>query len=876
MKKIFKIISSAILVSGAFLYLGIVFILPMVLNCHTTINKLQSLIQNKTGIETNITGLNLKISPRLKAFLNINSIEAKNNNVTVIDIKNLSLNCKLLQKHLTYISADNVFIDGNTLKQLKKDEKKKNNNKKFELKNLPEIYIKNITFKSDDVSIFAKDINSKNNIIQLNADIKTRFLNEIVKLGYSGALQLLDDRFQANQFGVQIGNSNLYIDGYFVDKEDFIFNVNGEKLPVSEIMPMLLHFQKSKDPSKKFIENFKNFKGTINLNLKVDKSGIWGKGIANNLSGNAVWFNIPIFFKEAVFNFNGQKIDSVAEGILGKEKVIHTLNITDLTTPNREVIGTMKTTLTKKFDYVPNLTVLNSVNFCLVYKVKDKKPDVYYDLDIPVNSDLIYNSFYLGLRDYKRKLHANTLKIDNDLYLKEYKYTYSNSKKENIVILGDGLFQKHVDKLNPDKFIPQYVTVHTNGYAPISVTGSFGEKVSGGQFKGDLKYDFKNNQVLGTFDIVKAKHQEFNIENAHITSKNGVFNVTSNGLFKGEKYSAELSTKNNIYGETLVYNMKLFLDKLIFETSPDSDNKNDDANKKKEETDKKNQEPNNENISKKIQEAKITVNNWEIVINEIKRDKFILKNVNLLGSMKNDIFNFKMKELNFADGTVKAHGMYDFAKDKSKMTFEAKDINSNKAAEMTVNLKDQIEGIANVNVELDAKDMFRLLDAHCIFEVNEGFMPGLADKEFSIKNSKYKFSEITNVDLKQKELMKDDIKGTFDVHNTEINNINITTWHELSAVYIEGNYEMEKQYADLQLFWHYSKEAPKGARIFGIPFSLILKVVFRPEHTREMYQDKLSKIPEINADEKNSNYYRVFIKGDINNKKTNFILKEIK
>ena len=42
------------------------------------------------------------------------------------------------------------------------------------------------------------------------------------------------------------------------------------------------------------------------------------------------------------------------------------------------------------------LTVLNFVNFGLVYKVKDKKPDVYYDLDIPVNSDLIYNSFYLG------------------------------------------------------------------------------------------------------------------------------------------------------------------------------------------------------------------------------------------------------------------------------------------------------------------------------------------------------------------------------------------------------------------------------------------------------------------------------------------------
>ena len=34
------------------------------------------------------------------------------------------------------------------------------------------------------------------------------------------------------------------------------------------------------------------------------------------------------------------------------------------------------------------------------YKLKNKKPDVYYHIDIPAKSDLIYNSFYLGLRDY--------------------------------------------------------------------------------------------------------------------------------------------------------------------------------------------------------------------------------------------------------------------------------------------------------------------------------------------------------------------------------------------------------------------------------------------------------------------------------------------
>ena len=82
--------------------------------------------------------------------------------------------------------------------------------------------------------------------------------------------------------------------------------------------------------------------------------------------------------------------------------------------------------------------------------------------------------------------------------------------------------------------------------------------------------------------------------------------------------------------------------------------------------------------------------------------------------------------------------------------------------------------------------------------------------------------------------------------------------------------------ADLQLFWKYSKEAPKGVRFFGIPFSLILKVVFRPEHSKEIYQSELLKVPEINADEKNTSYYRIQLNGDINNNNIDLKLKEIK
>lgn len=863
MKKIFKIIFGFSLLLLIGLYLGIVCFLPSVINSKITINKLQSLIQKKTGTETTVSGLNLKISPKFNITLNLDSIDAKNNNISVADIKNLTLKYELLQKHMTLVSADNIFIDGNYLKGINRRSKHRNRGKS-ELNKIPEVHIQKFVFKSDKININAENLNTDDGFIKLKAAINAPILKETLKLGNSGSFQITENKLKANKFEISLGNSHLFLDGILVDKnKSGNLRINGEKLPVSEIMPILLHLQKSQDSSKKFIENFKNFRGTVDVKLELNNDGIWGTCIAYNLGANAVWFDIPLFFKEAVFNFKGQTVDSAAEGTLGNEKVSHTLNITDLLNPQKKlVIGEMNTTLTPKFNFVPNLTVLNSVHVNLVYKIKERKPDVYYNIDIPPKSDLIYNSFYLGLRDYKRKIYGNTFKDNNDLYLKEYKYSYSDSGKENVILSGDGLFIKNIDKNDPDKFIPQYLTIRTTGYAPTSVIGAFGEKIRGGEFKGDLKYDFKNNQVLGTFDIIHARHKAFHIDQARVVSQNGIFNVTSDGFFKGEKYSAELKLKNNIYGETLIYDMKMFLDKLVFETT--------------QQTHKKNKKINPNEITKKVKDIAMTINNWEIAINEIKRDKFVLKNVKLLGNMKNNIFDFKMQELNFADGTVNAKGVYNFAKNTSKMTFEANNINSNKVAEMTLNLKDQIEGIASAKVNLDAKDMFRFLDANCSFEVKEGFLPKLGDAEFAIKNSKYKLSQITNIDLTQKDLMKDDIKGTFDVNNTQLKNINITTWHELSAMYLEGNYEMEKQLADLQLFWHYSKEAPKGIKIFGIPLSLILKVAFRPEHSKELYETKLQQIPKINSDEKNSNYYRIQLKGDINNNKTDLVLKEIR
>ena len=45
---------------------------------------------------------------------------------------------------------------------------------------------------------------------------------------------------------------------------------------------------------------------------------------------------------------------------------------------------------------------------------------------------------------------------------------------------------------------------------------------------------------------------------------------------------------------------------------------------------------------------------------------------------------------------------------------------------------------------------------------------------------------------------------------------------------------------------------------------------------KALYEQQLQQIPKIKADNKNSSYYRIHLKGDINHNKTKLILKEIR
>ena len=66
-------------------------------------------------------------------------------------------------------------------------------------------------------------------------------------------------------------------------------------------------------------------------------------------------------------------------------------------------------------------------------------------------------------------------------------------------------------------------------------------------------------------------------------------------------------------------------------------------------------------IASKIKDNDINIENWEVRIGKIKKDRIVIKNIELNGSLKDNTFRFSMPELKFANGTLTASGRYNFA-----------------------------------------------------------------------------------------------------------------------------------------------------------------------------------------------------------------------
>ncbi len=874
LKKLLKIIFLFFVVIFIFLYCAFLFILPPIFNNSQIVDKIEQIIKDKNNLNIDIDNLRLTTYPNLSFKIKAKHLSLiSNNHAHAVNLDNIAIFYNLFSKKMNKIISDYIYIEPDTLSEIFSNKKSDNKPLEIDLSIFPYVNVKKIeinNYKSEK-DYFLITINNiegkrkKNNYnFSFNSDLTSSNLKNPVFIKSENNIYINNSGIYAKNLDIMFGSAKLEFDGKIIDKnKKSDLKIIGNNIPVSDLETSLLYFQKLKKKGKVFIENFYDFSGDIDVNLLYKDGGFYGACVANNLKASTVLFNVPVSFNKAVFNFENRTVKSNSFGLIGGEKLYSSFELSDLATDKQKVKGSVKAQLSDKIvdKYVPQTRLKGSADVSVDYTVQKGIINVNYLLKLSQGSDLYYKNANLGLENINRRLFVKTVKTPEKLVITNYDYSIVDSGEITNILLGEGLLLKDNSHLALN-----YITCKTNGYAPVSITGSFGKYVDGGYFDGDLKYNAKDERITGNFTVVDSKYKDFYLKKAVITANDNVMKILADGTYDNSEFNWDLSAKNDFRKKIHIYNMDFFLDELVVNTAKTT------SKLKTKDID----------IPDSVEDIKIDIDKWQIKMNKISKNRIVVTDILMSGSLKDDVFKFSMPSVKFADGTLNAKGKYNFSNHSAFVDFNANNINSDIVADVLFNLPDEIHGFASAKFHAQTEANLSNIKAHADFEIKDGYLLKLGSTEFMIKKSrklkrpiKIRISDIINVDITKSKALSSDIKGSFDIDNYDMKDLKLTSQQKYLSLLIEGDYDIKDQDANLKLWGRYNKSAEKGIRIMYVPLSWIIKIVFRPEKTMDIYKDKIEEVPSVISKPEDEQAFRVKLKGNLNNNNVKVELKRI-
>lgn len=875
MKKIIKIsiIICIIIFLSIFLFYSLyIYAFPALINSTTIQKKIEEYVSKTINTEISTNGLKIKTYYNLTSDIYVKKIIINKNKKEIIKSENLQIKIYPLKKEITNIYADYIFLNKNNVIDFLQD-LNKNSIKNKSFKFFPKINIKKIIIFIDNenikTNIILKNIKTEksndalNQTLSFNTEIYSTNLKEVLKIDSNKNIIYSNNKIHIKNLEILGKNLLLKINGdFYTDTKKYELYLLGKNLSINTIENITLYLLKQKNKNKIFLENFNNFTGLADIDLKINNKGMFGTSRIKKIGANIIMFKIPVLLNDFTLYFNGEEINAAAYGKIGNEKVYADFNMQNFDSKKRLIYGSVHSLLSNEFtkQYMPDFKIDGKVDTNLKYVIKNSIPEITYLLKIKKDSNLHYNNASLEITDQNRRVLVRTIKKGPKLYINNYDYSIQDGNNIKNIVTGEGLFEKIQDKMKP-----QYLTFKTTEATPVKFTGSFGEMLNGGMFTGDMKYDFNKKQLTGNFNLEKSNYKDFFIENAVINANEKNMTISAFGMYKNEHFESSIDMNNN-FNEIIINDIEFLLDKYEFKNSQ-----------------KINKNGNKIEIPTNVKEKKYLIKQGRIKVNKLTKEKIIIENIEILGDLKNNIINFYTKEARFANGILSANGSYNIKKEIAIIDFEAENIDSNEVATMVFNLPGQIEGIASAKLHAKIKSDFDEIIANASFSIKDGFLPQIGSTEFIIKRAnkskkplKVRLSDIINIDLSKSSALKSDLKGILKINNTELKDVEIYTKQKYLSLFIEGDYDIEKENAKIKMWGKYNKNAQKRVKILFIPLSIIMKLIFKPEPTMHIYQKQLNKIPCIQATNEETEFFRVKIYGNLNKNDVKVDLKSIK
>ena len=286
-----------------------------------------------------------------------------------------------------------------------------------------------------------------------------------------------------------------------------------------------------------------------------------------------------------------------------------------------------------------------------------------------------------------------------------------------------------------------------------------------------------------------------------------------------------------------------------------------------------------------IKPEDIVINDGSFNIKDVVYGKINAQNLKGNFNFNDNEFHLKNIILDIAQGSILANGRYGLNNSKLALRAIMNGCDANTLTKQFLNLENQIFGKVNGSVVLSARninspDNIKNVKSEVEFSINKGKMPKLGSLEYLLRAGNLFKNGLLGLSLNNlievltpyKTGEFENIKGQMSINSGEIKNLEIYSQGKNLSLYLDGNYSILENYADIKIYGKLSQNISNAlGKVGNASINQLIGGLMssKDKNRNSEIMEKLSKIPPIEIENPEPRYFRAKVLGDIN--KDNYI-----
>ena len=709
-----------------------------------------------------------------------------------------------------------------------------------------------------------------------------------------------DDPIKAQSGKVVMENSTVKVENVNVNLFDSNLSVTGNVKNVDTINPIYylkiksdkFNLENLNDVSKvkimpkelkNVITQFQNYRGFADINISILNNVLDGqiKFVApycEHIQTKIpfIFNNFDVFLQKDKAYINNMTATIGGMPFFGDFSIYDVINVPKF---DGYFTSKLKNDFIKNYlqnAFTKNLEISGDINLSAKFSGSVDNMNLQPKLTLNQDANVIFEATNFGEARDKREFVGDININKNKINIKKFdyiKYIASQNNRVNPINFATLSGNLIIDK---NTIIPEKITFKTNKSLSARILNVFfkNQVFSQGNMNGDFEYSTDlttmAGKLIGNIDCQSLDIPLFDttIRNIKVLGDKDKIDINLFGFLSESRLRINSELANEITKNPKIKSLNILVDKMDINSLLDNISKTHKA-------------MNTSNNIKNVDLSGLSIHNGGLEVKELVVKSLTAKDFTSSFFVdKNGIFNANDMRVKVGEGEINGKITYDLANTDINGDFKLNNVDANYVAETLFDSKNQIYGNANGQIYLSTKGLtadekMKNLSGFVFFDVNDGRMPKLGSIEYLLRAGNIVKSGITgfslNSVLELLNLVKtgyfSTISGGCKIENGMARDIEIFSQGENMSLYIHGNYDIEKTFADFEILGNLSKRI---STVFGAVGNASLNTFFNliPGISLGLSEKKLTenieKIPSFSNGTYESRTFQAIINGNIN------------